>query len=169
MKKILLGVFDKHEDADAAIDALKTQGFDGKEISVISRTENLDTYRKNISREGTVTGSLFGGLAGLLIASTPILIPGVGIVVAGPLTALMGLTMGALTGGLIGALTDLGVSASQARSYETRVKRGGALLSVTVTEDTEKKARSIMKEFGAEELTAVPYQEHKGHSAGMHV
>ena len=153
---MILGLFPKREDADEALFHLTDNGFKTDEISVIANEERLAKYRsKKSGGDGALTGGLLGGLTGLLIAATPVVLPGVGILVAGPLTALTGLAMGAITGGLFGALIDLGVSEKQARSYEKRIKKGGVLLTVPVSEKTEDKARQIMKAHNAEELTII--------------
>lgn len=160
MKKLLLGVFPKHEDADTALFHLKDVGFESEETSIIAREDRMQQYRsKGSGGEAVVAGGILGGLAGLLIAATPVVLPGVGILVAGPLTALTGLAMGAVTGGLLGALIDAGISESQARRIEKYIKEGGVLLTLPVSDKNEDKARSILKEHAAEEITVIPYTE----------
>lgn len=160
MKKLLLGVFPKHEDADTALFHLKDTGIESEEISIIAREDKVKEYRSRESGgEAVVAGGLLGGIAGLLIAATPVVLPGVGILIAGPLTVLTGLAMGAVTGGLLGALVDVGISESQARRFEKYIKEGGILLAVPVSEKTEAKARGILKEHNAEEITVIPYTE----------
>ena len=57
---------------------------------------------------------------------TNILLPGLGLVVAGPLAAgLAGAGAGAATGGLIGALTGAGVPEDEAERYSNDIKEGG--------------------------------------------
>lgn len=160
MKHILLGIFRKQEDADSALVELGDSGFVTDEISVVAREDKMKKYRsKGIGGEAIATGGILGGLAGLLIATAPVVIPGVGILVAGPLVALSGLALGALTGGLIGALVDAGLSESQARSYENRIQQGEVLLGIQVDDTNETKARDILEKHHAEELVLVPYGE----------
>ena len=158
MRHILLGIFSKQKDADDALFELADAGFVGDEISVVTKDDTVKKYRSTADGgEAIATGGILGGLAGLLIAATPVVLPGVGILVAGPLTVLTGLTLGAVTGGLLGALVEAGVSEDQARSYERRIKTGEVLLGVPVDEKTEKKARDIMGKYNAEELVIIPY------------
>ncbi len=153
---MILGIFPNREDADEALFHLTDNGFKTNEISVIANEERMDKYRsKESGGDSILTGGILGGLAGLLIASAPVVVPGIGILVAGPLTVLTGFAMGAVTGGLLGALVDLGMSEGQAKRYEKRIKEGGVLLAVPVNEKTEEKARKIMKEHNAEELTII--------------
>lgn len=161
MKQVLLGIFPKQEDADAALFELGDAGFISQEVSVIANEDKMKEYQSGVGGEATVTGGILGGLAGLLIAATPVVLPGVGILVAGPLVALTGLAVGAVTGGLLGTLVDLGLSESQAQSYERRIKEGAVLLGVMVDEKTEKKAGGIMGKHNEEELVIVPYTEKK--------
>jgi uncharacterized membrane protein len=163
MKKMILALFPKKEDADEALFHLTDDGFKSEEISVIAREDRMEQYRsKRTKGDATVTGALLGGLAGLLIVATPIVLPGVGVLVAGPLTALTGLALGTLTGGIIGALVDIGLSEPQARQYEKRIKEGGVLLSVPVDDNHLDKARKILEGHNAEEVTVIRYLEQKG-------
>ncbi len=158
MKYVLLGIFQKQEDADAALFQLGNARFVSDEISVAAREDNLKRYRqKEMERETIITGGLLGGLAGLLLVVTPIVLPGTGILIIGPLTILSGLTLGAVAGGLLGALVDSGLSKNQARSYSRQVEEGGVLLGVQVDGQTGKKARDIMEKHHADEFVLLPY------------
>lgn len=156
MKRLLLGTFVKHEEADAALVHLEQEGFESEAVSVITKQNIAGQYTEKKGVKGTVTGGLLGGLAGLLIAATPVVLPGA-VLIAGPLTILTGAAMGAITGGILGALVDMGVPEESARTYERNIQRGGVLLAVPVDEDDKDKAKQIMKEHNAEELTLIPY------------
>src|SRR5260370_373312 len=102
-RKIILGIFPKQENADEALFHLKEEGFDSDEMSVITREDKVVKYRPGNDLTGTVTGTILGGLAGLLIAITPVVVPGLGaVLIVGPLTALSGFLTGAIAGGLMG-------------------------------------------------------------------
>lgn len=156
MKRLLLGTFPKHEEANAALTHLEQEGFESDAVSVITKQTIAGAYTKEKSHEGAVTGGLLGGMAGLLIAATPVVLPGA-ILIAGPLTILTGAALGAITGGIIGALVDIGVPKESAQAYEKSIQRGGVLLAVPVDEESKDTAKKIMKEFNAEELTLIPY------------
>ena len=95
-----------------------------------------------------------GGAAGLAASFMALSIPGIGpIVAAGPVVAMLsGAGAGAVAGGLIGALTDAGVSEEHANYYAETVRRGGALVTVKVDESRADRAMEIMRQNGAIDL-----------------
>lgn len=84
--------------------------------------------------EGLGKGSAIGGgigaaLGALFAVGTSIVIPGLGLVVAGPIAAaLAGAGAGGATGGLIGALIGAGIPEARAKEYERGVKEGGIVI-----------------------------------------
>lgn len=170
MKKLILGIFSKHEDADEALFHLKEAGFDSDEMSIIAREDTVKKYRsKDSGGDSIVTGGILGGLAGILLTAVPIVLPGIGILVAGPLTILTGLAVGAVTGGVIGTLVSIGVSENQAKSYEKHLQKGGVLLTVPVSDKSLEKAQKILENHNAQELTIIPYTEKAEIARSMHV
>jgi hypothetical protein len=87
-----------------------------------------------------------GGGAGLLAALGVIAIPGIGpLVAAGVLaTTLVGAAGGGAVGGMLGALTDYGVSEEDAHLYSEAVRRGSTLVTVRADEGRVAKAESIL-------------------------
>jgi len=70
-------------------------------------------------------------IAAIAAIGTSIALPGLGLIVAGPLAAaLVGAGAGGITGGLIGALVGSGIPEERAREYETGIREGGIVLSV---------------------------------------
>ncbi len=64
-----------------------------------------------------------------------------------------GAGLGAAAGGLIGALTDMGVPEEDARHYEDQVRQGKSLVTVRVDNDNEAdRASHIMQVEGAEDV-----------------
>lgn len=108
--------------------------------------------------EGTSTGGLAGGLLGLLIGGLTltgsVLIPGAGLLVAGPLVgALTGGAVGAAAGGLIGALVGAGIPEHEAKYYEDALQeKGKALVVAHVPADQVDEIRSLFKRSGAESI-----------------
>lgn len=92
---------------------------------------DVDTDLGDKVAENAGKGSLIGGGIGAVVGAiaaigTNVLLPGLGLIVAGPLAAgLAGAGTGAAAGGLIGALTGAGVPEDEARRYETDIKDGG--------------------------------------------
>jgi hypothetical protein len=94
-------------------------------------------------------GTLIGGISGLLVGLGVLLIPGVGpIIAAGPLvTALMSAGVGAATGGLLGALIDMGIPTEQANSFVEGVRRGGVLLTVQADDELVNQVKEILDRY----------------------
>jgi uncharacterized membrane protein len=82
----------------------------------------------------------------LLAALGVIAIPGIGpLVAAGVLaTTLVGAAGGSVVGGLIGALTDYGVSEEDAHLYSEAVRRGSSLVTVRTDDARATKAEAIL-------------------------
>lgn len=162
----IVGIFDRKDDAERAVEDLKEFGFQNSDISVIMKEQGGFVQRSKGSKggsafEGLITGAtsggVIGGLAGLLIGIGAIAIPGVGpLLVAGPLAVALGLTgaaaatvsgaaTGILAGGLVGGLVGLGFPQDVAYEYEQRLRQGGVLLAVPV--EVESDARKVEKLF----------------------
>jgi uncharacterized membrane protein len=175
MADMVFGIFADKDNAEDAIDDLKSDGYDAKDISIVVKdgtvgeTVAADTGASvtDGAASGAATGGVIGAIAGLLVGIGAITIPGVGaLLVAGPIAAALGLTgaaattvsgavTGALAGGLVGALVGLGVPEEEARVYEERVREGGILLAVPVREGTTREARMILEDNGADKIRTV--------------
>ncbi|MEW4567574.1 hypothetical protein AB1L88_06865 [Tautonia sp. JC769] len=87
---------------------------------------------------GTITGGLIGAIAAI---GTNLILPGLGLVVAGPLAAgLAGAGAGGLTGGLVGALVGWGIPEEHAKDYETGLTEGGIVLGVECASEADARA-----------------------------
>jgi len=151
MKKQIFALFTDIEVADQFInEAHQKVGVSGDEVSYVYRNQDgervegtgNDVADSTVS-EGAVSGAGIGGAIGAalgIVGSIGVLGP-LGVITAGPLAATLGLTgaagvtaatalTGAVAGGLIGALTSIGVGEPKARTYEERVKAGDVLVSV---------------------------------------
>jgi uncharacterized membrane protein len=150
MTRTVSRLFDSYSQAQAAIEALEQAGYTSSEISLVSRYRDDNTLVDNgevsSTATGATTGALIGGGGGLLAALGFIAIPGIGpLVAAGVLaTTLVGAAGGTVVGGLIGALTDAGVSEEDAHVYSEGVRRGSSLVTVTTDEPRASKAESIL-------------------------
>jgi uncharacterized protein (TIGR02271 family) len=80
---------------------------------------------------GAVGGTLGAVLAAATAAGTSLVLPGLGLVIAGPLAAAAaGAGAGAATGGLLGALVGWGIPEERVKHYESGLKQGGILMGV---------------------------------------
>ncbi|MEP6657613.1 MAG: hypothetical protein ABJC33_10285, partial [Betaproteobacteria bacterium] len=93
--------------------------------------------------EGAGVGGAIGGTIGAVLGAiaavgTSIAIPGLGLVIAGPLAAgIAGAGAGSLTGGLVGALVGWGIPEEHVKRYESGVKKGGILMGVKPRSDAD--------------------------------
>ena len=133
MTRTISRLFDSYSQAKAAVEALEQAGFTSSEVSLVSRYRDDNTLADDAEASGAAAGAaagaVVGGGTGLLAALGIIAIPGIGpLVAAGVLaTTLVGAGTGGVVGGLIGALTDYGVSEEDAHVYSEGVRRGSSL------------------------------------------
>ncbi len=141
--RMLTGMFRDRESAERAYGSLSSRGYNSNDVDVIMTDETRkhhfgsdtpDTELGNKAMEGAGTGSAIGGTLGAIVGAvaaigTNLLIPGLGLVVAGPIAAaLAGAGAGGLTGGLIGGLIGHGIPEDRAKRYEEGVKNGGIVM-----------------------------------------
>jgi hypothetical protein len=143
-------LYDTYNQAQAAVQRLETAGVPHSDISIVAN--NSDSWfnsDKKVDRDrdgvddraegagkGAGIGAGVGGTAGLLAGLGLLAIPGLGpVVAAGWLAATaVGAAAGAAKGGIVGALTEAGVSDEDAHSYAEGVRRGGTLVTARVAE-----------------------------------
>lgn len=147
-------MFRDRDTVENAYQSLRARGYTDDEINVMMSDETRDKYYGdgkyeselgNKALEGTGAGAAIGGTLGAIIGGiaaigTNVLIPGLGLVVAGPLAAaLAGAGAGSIAGGLTGALIGWGIPEDRAKFYESGIKEGGTLLGVKprTTEDAD--------------------------------
>ncbi|MBC8089515.1 MAG: general stress protein [Phycisphaerae bacterium] len=147
---MLTGSFRDRQSAESAYNSLLARGYSSDEINVMMSPETRKTHFTdddkldlgNKSAEGGATGAAVGGVLGTIVgviaAAGTLAIPGIGIVLAGPVVAgLAGLGAGGAAGGLIGALVGLGIPEDRAKLYETDIKNGGIVLGTTPRSDED--------------------------------
>ncbi|HXA39931.1 MAG TPA: hypothetical protein VNW53_13105 [Phenylobacterium sp.] len=149
MAQAITRLFDRHEDAVAAVRQLEQAGIPHEDISLIANNADgrhrLDgDHAGDGAAKGATTGGLVGGGAGLLAGLGMLAIPGLGPVVAAgwlvstAVGAAIGAAAGGATGGLLGALKDAGHTEEEAHVYAEGVRRGGTLISVRPRNDTDR-------------------------------
>lgn len=145
-KETITGVFYTKEDAENAYNILVDKGYEPEEIILLMSdkthkkhfdvADNDNSGLKTLAMEKAGLGSAIGGAAGAVIAAiaavgTTVALPGLGVVVAGPvIAALTGAGAGGLAGGVIGGLVGSGIPKDRAVLYEDSVKRGGVVIGV---------------------------------------
>jgi len=157
-------IYDSYPDANRAILALEAADVPPSATSVISNNSDgwykpaktpsiVPAQDKAVNSEigGKVEGAAVGAAIGATTATaasliTMLAIPGVGTVVgAGWLAAIIGsIAIGSMAGGLLGALTNAGVSEDDAQVFVESVRRGGTLVTTRVPEADVPKVESAM-------------------------
>ncbi len=145
--RTVAGLFDSHDQAKAAVEALEDAGIESDDISLISAGADVE---ENTST-GVGIGSAVGGVGGLLAGLGAFAIPGIGPVVgAGWLAAaLIGAAVGGVAGGLIGTFTESGVDRDDAHVYAEGVRRGGSVVVARVDEAQTDAAAAILGQSGS--------------------
>jgi hypothetical protein len=157
------GLYNTPESASRAYDELRTtHGFEADDIDVVMSDETRDRYftaggtalkleEGNKSAQGLATGGAIGGglgaaLAAMFAVGASIVVPGVGLVIAGPIAAaLAGAGAGAATGGIIGALVGAGIPEDRAMVYERGLKEGGVVVGARARDDAQ--AAALERDF----------------------
>ena len=165
-----VGLFYSRDEAEAALRALKDDGFDMNRVNVIAKDADSVTKSAGVdvaydegnnaaegAGAGATSGAVLGGIGGLLLGLGTLAIPGVGpIVVAGEAAStiastLAGAGIGAAAGGIIGGLVGLGIPEDKAKIYSDRVGSGSYLVMVNGTDDDISRAERILRDSGIEE------------------
>lgn len=139
-------LFKTKEEAEKAYQDALDAGYTPKEINVIMSEDSRKKYYDSVLvKEGSkasegmgiggATGAALGGLVAAIAAiGTSLVIPGLGLVVAGPIVAgFAGAGAGGIAGGLVGALIGWGIPEDQAKVFESGIKSGGIVLGVNET------------------------------------
>jgi len=142
---MLTGMFRDRESTEHAYNTLHERGYTKDDINLIMSDE---TRKKHFSgdvketeigtkaAEGAGKGSAIGGTVGAIVGviaaiGTSLVIPGLGIVIAGPIAAgLVGAGAGGITGGVIGALVGSGIPEERAKLYESGIKSGNIVMGI---------------------------------------
>ncbi len=151
--RMVTGLFRDRDSAERAYGSLSTRGYGKDDVNLLMSDETrkrhfssddaADTDLGSKALEGLGAGAAIGGTTGAVLAAiaaigTSVILPGLGLVVAGPLAAaLAGAGAGGATGGLIGALIGSGIPEDRAKAYESGVKEGGIVMGVNARSDED--------------------------------
>lgn len=163
MAKTVVGLFDDAAQAHNAVQELIAAGIGQNDINVLaggshSRPDRHGTLHDHPAEEGAMKGAVWGGVVGLLLGTGSFSIPGIGPVLAAGawVTALesllAGAGIGALAGGLIGALMRYGIPEQHAHYYAESVRRGSTLVVVHAPAAQAQPVVEILHRLGAVDL-----------------
>jgi hypothetical protein len=163
MTKTISRLYNSYDRAAQAVRDLEAAGVPHSDISIVAN--NSDNWyspnggAKRVDRDrdgvddraegagaGAGIGAGLGGAAGLLAGLGLLAIPGVGPVVAAGwlISTAAGAATGALAGGIVGALTQAGVSDEDAHVYAEGIRRGGTLVTARVNEADASRVEGIL-------------------------
>ena len=152
---MLTGMFRDRESAERAYNSAISRGYTKDDVNLLMSDKTRDEWYGDDAAdytddelgskalEGAGAGSAIGGTLGAIIGGiaaigTNVLIPGLGLIVAGPLAAaLTGAGAGGLTGGLVGALIGSGIPEERAKVYDEGIKSGGTVMGLTPRSDED--------------------------------
>ncbi len=149
--RMVTGLFRDRESAERAYGSLTGRGYTKDDVNLVMSddtrkkhfSDDNDTELDTKAWEGAGKGAAIGGTVGATLAAiaaigTSIALPGIGLLIAGPLAAgIAGAGAGGLTGGLIGALIGSGIPEDRAKEYEKGVNEGGILMGVNTRTDED--------------------------------
>lgn len=135
------GSFVGRENAERAYQFLLERGYTKEEISLVMSEETRKQYFAMNKEDESLFGAkaiessknkvIEDGNKGIMIGTilafaANLIVPGIGLLVGGPLF----IGIGAMAGGLSGALIEKGIPADQAKAFESDVKEGRILIGV---------------------------------------
>jgi hypothetical protein len=147
------GVFRDRDSAERAYLSVYERGYGRHDVKLVmsddTRRRHFGSASGGTSVIGSATaggaglggaiGGTVGAIAGAVAAlGTTVLLPGLGLVVAGPVAAaLAGAKAGGAAGGLVGALVGWGFPEERVRQYASAIRDGGILLGVLARDDVD--------------------------------
>jgi len=139
--RLVTGLFPDRDSAERAYSSVASRGYDRDDVNLVMSDE---TRRRHFAPDAAVTtelgtkaaegagiGGAIGGTVGAIAVGTTLVLPGLGLVIAGPIAAaLAGAGAGGAAGGLVGALIGWGIPEERISEYESGIRDGGILMGV---------------------------------------
>ena len=145
------GLFADRDSAERAYQEALDRGYEKDDMNVVMSDDTRkrhfsgddggavggrQTELGNKAAEGAGIGAGIGGTVGAIVAAvaavgTSIAVPGLGLVIAGPIVAaLAGAGAGGAAGTLVGALVGWNIPEERVKEYESGIRDGGILMGV---------------------------------------
>jgi len=159
--RYLTGLFPDRDSAELAYQGAVDRGYKSGDMNLVMSDETrerhfasdsnsnsnsnigLETELGHKAAEGAGIGAGIGGTLGAIAAAvaavgTSLALPGLGLVIAGPIAAaLAGAGAGGAAGGLVGALVGWNIPEERVKEYEQGIKQGGILMGVRTRSDDD--------------------------------
>ena len=150
----MVGIFHAPVQAREAIEALKANGFEPDEISVLSpdprpthSDQDAATRSEKLTADSALAGMVMGSSSWLLLSA--LALPGLGAFIAGGIFAsLAGAAVGGGVGAIAGALAGIGLHEEHARRYARAAADGKTLVAVRANARSDT-AKRILSDHGA--------------------
>jgi len=152
-KPLVTGLFRDRDSAERAYQSVSDRGYTREDVNLamsdetrkrhFGSTDGRQTELGTKAAEGAGIGGAIGGSLGAIAAAiaavgTTIALPGLGLVIAGPLAAaIAGAGAGAATGGVVGALIGWGIPEERVKQYDEGIREGGILMAVRPRNDED--------------------------------
>jgi hypothetical protein len=151
--RMLTGLFRDRDSAERAYQSISDRGYGRDDVNLVmsdetrklhfGNTDGRETELGTKAAEGAGIGGAIGGSLGAIAAAiaavgTTIALPGLGLVIAGPLAAaIAGAGAGAATGGIVGARIGWGIAEERVKHYDQGIREGGILMAVRPRNDED--------------------------------
>ena len=161
----MTALFKNREDADSAYGWLLKNGYNSSDVHLLMSEETRQKYHYAEAAEpettdeaavlgleaGVVVGGGLGAALGIVAGiGAAVIIPGLGLAVAGPLAASLA-GAGGLVGGALGALYGSSIPEEEAQKLEQKIREGSILISVRAHSDEDAELiESAWRERGGE-------------------
>lgn len=155
----LTGLFPDRDSAERAYQGAVERGYKQDDVNLVmsddtrakhfgqdttgTTADGRQTELGTKAAEGAGIGAGIGGALGAIAAAvaavgTSIAVPGLGLVIAGPLAAaLAGAGAGGAAGTLVGALIGWNIPEERVKEYEEGIRQGGILMGVRPRSDDD--------------------------------
>ncbi len=174
--KMITAAFRNRGTASRVHEWLLDRGYRSDEINVLMSDKTRATFTEeddenkitvgSHAAEGAATGGAVGTAIGATLGAIAavgavISLPGIGLIVAGPLLAplagaIAGGGAGAVAGGAVGALVGLGIPENNVAAYEETLREGGIVFGVVPhSSDDGKSIEEFFEEQGGENVVYV--------------
>lgn len=125
-----------------------------------AKSHHAGTMAGSMAAQGIGVGGSVGTAVGATLAAiaavgTSLVIPGLNLIVAGPiLAALAGGGAGAVAGGLVGGLVGLGIQEQDAEVYNRALQEGGVVMSVSADAEHVREIEQLMLQHSGEQVAS---------------
>ena len=153
--KAEVAIYETHEGAMKAVQALSNAKFPLKQVSLIGKAEIIEDNMHLKSMEAVkntplVIGSIAGPVCGLLTGIGIFAIPGFGFLygAGAVIGAIGGFDLGLISGGFITLLATMGIKDDSVIDYEEHVSEGNFLVIIQGSLEDIQKAEHILHTEG---------------------